>query len=202
MQNNDELVTKESQNLKRKSVTFPADLFQDDRLLTPHHKMQTKLNFSFMKKKVMLFLNEGKIEEANEYLKSYTPKQIREFFLNKGGVFFRWAINYCANFEPLVFLIDIVQKELTEEILSQDNFSILVCFFGSQSMLDQDGLYNKDREDNATKKITILLSLNSAKINKFIEEEIVGKDLITKEVKITENVRKSVQAAKLSIKIN
>ena len=199
---NDELITKkphkESQDLKRKSVTFSADILQGDRLFTPYQKMQTRPNFSSMKKKIMFFLNEGKYGEANEYLQSYTPSQIKDFFLNKGGFFFRWAINYCSNSEPLVFLVNMTPREIFEEILSQDNFSILVCFFGSQSMLDQEGLYNKEREDNTIKKIKTLLSLNSIKVNKFIEEEIIGKDFIIEGLKITGNIRKCIQTAKLS----
>ncbi len=173
-----------------RKVTFSVDETKNDRQFTPYKKMQAQPNFSIMKKKIMLFLGEGKYEEANAYIQSYIPQQIKEFFLNKGEIVFRWALIYCSNPEPIAFLASVIPTDIVEEILGKNNFSMLVCFFGSQSMLDQDGHYNLERVDNATSKIKTLLSLNIDKINKVIEDSI-SKDFIT------ENVKKCVQKAKL-----
>ena len=118
------------------------------------------------------------------------PHEVTEFYYTMGKILLSWAINYCISSGSMEFLIKNMPRELIEEILTQNDFSMLVCFLGSQSHLDQVGSYNEEEMIN---KIKLLLDFKSSKISKAIEDNINDRDFITS------NVKQSFQLAKLRI---
>ncbi len=175
---------------KKGVVTFSKDVLSYEKSITTYKATQKCPNFSKMKDQVLSYLHEGKYEEINQYLKTYMPQEVTEFYSAKGKIILSWAINYCAKSKPMEFLISNMPRDLVEEILSKNDFSMLVCFLGSQSHLDRKGNYH---EEEMIEKIKILLNFNCSKIIKAIEDNISNKDFISN------NVKQSFEVAKLRV---
>lgn len=173
---------------KKGRVTFSVDMSSYEKSMTLYQEAQRRPNFSKMKDQVLLYLHEGKYDETSEYLKVYMPQEISEFYYAKGKILLSWAINYSTNSKSMEFLIRNMPRDLVEEILSKNDFSMLVCFLGSQSHLDQLNSYNAEE---MIKKIKILLNFNCSKITQAIEDNISNKDFISS------NIKQSFELAKL-----
>ncbi len=176
---------------KKGGVTFSQDALSYEKQIITYKAKKKRPNFSTMKDHILSYLNEEKYEEINSYLKTYTPQEVNEFYYAKGKILLSWAINYCAHFGPMEFLIKNMPRDLIEEILTQNDFSMLVCFLGGESYLDQEGSgYNAEE---IIKKIKLLLDFNNSKITDAIEYNINSKDFITS------NVKQAFKLAKLRI---
>ncbi len=185
MKNSDELLKQDQKSIKRKVAFLDCSFDQTKPQFTPYHnRLQKPPNFNLMKKKFMLLLQTGQDEVVRNYLQSHTLEDIQEFLLIKGESICDWTLICCASPDPFATLVHSIPNDILYNVLSKDNFAMLLRFFRVQSILDQDGHYNPERIATLTNKIKSLLSLNNIQINKVIEDS-GSADFLTNTVKQT-----------------
>jgi hypothetical protein len=135
-----------------------------------------------MKKNVLRYLFEGKYEELDIYLKSYTAQEVEAFYKQKGGILLSWAIIDANTSMPLKFLMDNISPVITTSILCDDNSSLLKNFSGGQCIADQYGRFSQERKTDFIEKLQVLLDSSNTEIYNVIER-IGNANFITSNVK-------------------
>ena len=160
------------ENLKKKQVTFAADVQENNGEFTPYRKIKTQPNYTLMKKQMLRFFSKQEYGELTEYLKSYTSQELENFFKREGTTFFIWALNISPTSQPLEFLLEKIPTGAICQILVEKNFSLLTSFLGVQETMEKCGAYSEVKKNTASEKIKILLETHQEEVVKFIENNI------------------------------
>jgi len=174
-----------SAELKKKSVTFDVDSEIKERTPKPmvplHQATKARINHHRMKNAVFQYLFDEKFDELDLCFKPYSLKEIADFYKDKGRSIFSAAI-LSLKAGPLEYLLKTVPHEVTCELLTRNNFSILDGFIGGQRIEEEGGEANHESKAIFAEKLKMIFQLGNEQINNYIitnsnYEYMVGRGL-------------------------